>query len=231
MAGLSIEELLASHCDKAAVRNNGGGFYNHKLFWSVMAAPGNGGGGVIVGSVIDTAIKKNFGSFEKFKEAFAEAAATRFGSGWAWLCVHAGGKLEVCSTANQDNPLMPQVGCSGTPILGLDVWEHAYYLNYQNRRPAYIDAFWNVVNWAEVERGYEAHSDSFWTPFNPASRGFFVGQGILIHLVCGRRLLHFGSAPRGTGQSIQQGARKKVRRMARPDKGRCGCALCGGRSV
>ena len=105
MAGLSIEELLASHCDKAAVRNNGGGFYNHKLFWSVMAAPGNGGGGVIVGSVIDTAIKKNFGSFEKFKEAFAEAAATRFGSGWAWLCVHAGGKLEVCSTANQDNPL------------------------------------------------------------------------------------------------------------------------------
>jgi len=158
MAGLSIEELLASHCDKAAVRNNGGGFYNHKLFWSVMAAPGNGGGGVIVGSVIDTAIKKNFGSFEKFKEAFAEAAATRFGSGWAWLCVHAGGKLEVCSTANQDNPLMPQAGCSGTPILGLDVWEHAYYLNYQNRRPAYIDAFWNVVNWAEVERGYEAHS-------------------------------------------------------------------------
>ena len=158
MAGLSIEELLADHCDKPAIRNNGGGFYNHNLFWSVMASPGNGGGGVILGSVIDKAIKQNFGSFEKFKEAFAEAAATRFGSGWAWLCVHAGGKLEICSTANQDNPLMPDAGCSGVPILGLDVWEHAYYLNYQNRRPAYIDAFWNVVNWKEVERRYEAHS-------------------------------------------------------------------------
>ena len=158
MAGLSIEDLLAKHSDKPAIRNNGGGFYNHNLFWSVMAEPGRGGGGVIVGSVIDKAIKQNFGSFEKFKEAFAEAAATRFGSGWAWLCVHAGGKLEICSTANQDNPLMPDAGCSGTPILGLDVWEHAYYLNYQNRRPAYIDAFWNVVNWKEVERRYEAHS-------------------------------------------------------------------------
>ena len=158
MAGLSIEDLLAKYSDKPAIRNNGGGFYNHNLFWSVMASPGNGGGGVILGSVIDKAIKQNFGSFEKFKEAFAEAAATRFGSGWAWLCVHAGGKLEICSTANQDNPLMPDAGCSGAPILGLDVWEHAYYLNYQNRRPAYIDAFWNVVNWKEVERRYVAHS-------------------------------------------------------------------------
>ena len=158
IAGLSIDELLANHCDKPAIRNNGGGFYNHNLFWSVMAQPGKGGGDVIVGSVIDKAIKQNFGSWGEFKNGFAQAAATRFGSGWAWLCVHAGGKLEICSTANQDNPLMPEAGCSGTPILGLDVWEHAYYLNYQNRRPAYIDAFWNVVNWAEVERLYDAHS-------------------------------------------------------------------------
>jgi Fe-Mn family superoxide dismutase len=111
------------------------------------------GGGLPTGELAD-AINESFGDFEKFKIAFSTAAKTRFGSGWAWLCVHQGGKLEVCSTPNQDNPLMPGVGCNGTPILGLDVWEHAYYLNYQNKRPDYVNAFFNVINWGEVSRRY-----------------------------------------------------------------------------
>ena len=134
-----------------AVRNNGGGFYNHDLFWQVMSPNGGGSPTGGVGAAIDAA----FGSYESFKEAFAKAAATRFGSGWAWLCVHKGGKVEVCSTANQDNPIMPGIGCGGFPILGLDVWEHAYYLNYQNRRPDYISAFWNVINWNEVAERFK----------------------------------------------------------------------------
>lgn len=152
MAGKSIEELMANYSDNAAIRNNGGGFYNHNLFWTVMSP---NGGGAPSGALAE-AISAAYGSFDAFKEAFAKAAATRFGSGWAWLCVHKGGKVEVCSSANQDNPLMSGIGCGGTPILGLDVWEHAYYLNYQNRRPDYISAFWNVVNWAEVNRRFEA---------------------------------------------------------------------------
>ncbi|OEK02456.1 superoxide dismutase [Roseivirga sp. 4D4] len=150
MEGKSIEDLLANHTDNGAVRNNGGGFYNHSLFWSIMSP---NGGGEPSGDLAN-AINEAFGSFDAFKDAFAKAAATRFGSGWAWLCVHAGGKVEVCSTANQDNSLMPNIGCGGTPILGLDVWEHAYYLNYQNRRPDYINAFFNVINWDEVSRRY-----------------------------------------------------------------------------
>ena len=132
--------------DQAALRNNGGGYYNHNLFWESMHPQG---GGIPQGALAE-AINTSFGSFEGFKDAFAKAAATRFGSGWAWLCVHPGGKLEVCSSANQDNPLMPGIGCGGTPILGLDVWEHAYYLNYQNRRPDYIQAFFNVIHWDKV---------------------------------------------------------------------------------
>ncbi len=150
MEGKGIEDLLANHTDNGAVRNNGGGFYNHSLFWSIMSP---NGGGEPSGDLAN-AINSAFGSFEAFKDAFAKAAATRFGSGWAWLCVHSGGKVEVCSTANQDNSLMPNIGCGGTPILGLDVWEHAYYLNYQNRRPDYINAFFNVINWDEVSRRY-----------------------------------------------------------------------------
>lgn len=146
MEGKSIEDLLANHTDNTAVRNNGGGYYNHNLFWKIMSPDG---GGEPTGELAE-AINSDFGSFDKFKEEFSKAAATRFGSGWAWLCVHPGGKLEVCSSANQDNPLMPEVGCGGFPILGLDVWEHAYYLNYQNKRPDYIAAFWNVINWDEV---------------------------------------------------------------------------------
>ncbi len=149
--GKPIVEILSGlDMNNAAVRNNGGGFYNHDLFWKVMG-PGKGGapGGELAGA-IDAA----FGSFDAFKEKFNNLAATRFGSGWAWLCVHKGGKVDACSTPNQDNPLMPGVGCGGTPILGLDVWEHAYYLHYQNRRPDYIGAFWNVVNWDEVARRY-----------------------------------------------------------------------------
>lgn len=151
MDGKSIEDLCREHSDNGAVRNNGGGHYNHTLFWSVMSP--NGGGEP--SGVLADAINAAFGSFDGFKEAFSNAGATRFGSGWAWLCVQSGGKVEVCSTANQDNPLMPDQGCGGTPILGLDVWEHAYYLNYQNRRPDYINAFFNVVNWDEVSRRYE----------------------------------------------------------------------------
>ena len=132
-----------------ALRNNAGGYYNHKIFWEVM----NPNKENIMSEYLKTAIDEAFGSFEAFKEAFSKAAATRFGSGWAWLCVK-NGQLEVCSTPNQDNPLMPN-GCGGTPILGIDVWEHAYYLNYQNRRPDYIDAFFNVVNWGVVSEKFE----------------------------------------------------------------------------
>lgn len=149
-AGKSIEEILKSCKNSPAVRNNGGGFWNHSLFWEVM---GPNGGGQPSGELAD-AINSAFGSFDAFKEAFSQAAATRFGSGWAWLCVN-GGKLEVCSTANQDNPLMDE-GCGGTPILGLDVWEHAYYLKYQNRRPDYINAFFNVINWDKVAENFNA---------------------------------------------------------------------------
>jgi Fe-Mn family superoxide dismutase len=151
MANMSIEEICANVGDNAAVRNNGGGFYNHNLFWTVMAPNGGGAPTGAVAAAIDAA----FGNYDTFKEKFSAAAATRFGSGWAWLCLK-DGQLEVCSSANQDNPLMPGVGCSGTPILGLDVWEHAYYLNYQNRRPDYIAAFFNVVNWTEVNRRFES---------------------------------------------------------------------------
>lgn len=153
MEGKSIEDLLANHTDNGAVRNNGGGYYNHDLFWKVMSP---NGGGAPSGELAD-AINAAYGSFEAFKEEFSKAAATRFGSGWAWLCVHKGGKVEVCSSPNQDNPLMPNVGCGGTPILGLDVWEHAYYLNYQNRRPDYIAAFFNVINWDEVSKCFVAN--------------------------------------------------------------------------
>ncbi|MCH1538692.1 superoxide dismutase [Flavobacteriaceae bacterium] len=151
LEGKSIEEILTSlDANNGAVRNNGGGFYNHRLFWNIMSP---NGGGAPSGALAD-AIDSAFGSFEGFKDAFAKAAATRFGSGWAWLCVHKGGKVEVCSTANQDNPLMPGIGCGGFPVLGIDVWEHAYYLNYQNRRPDYIQAFFNVVDWNKVSELY-----------------------------------------------------------------------------
>lgn len=150
MEGKSLEELCSGHSDVPAVRNNGGGHFNHSLFWTVMSP--NGGGQP--GGALADAINLAFGSFDGFKDAFSKAAATRFGSGWAWLCVNKDGSVEVCSTANQDNPLMPDQGCNGTPILGLDVWEHAYYLNYQNRRPDYISAFFNVINWDEVSRRY-----------------------------------------------------------------------------
>ncbi|KAA3624669.1 MAG: superoxide dismutase [Flavobacterium sp.] len=151
LEGKSIEEILSDlDMSNAAVRNNGGGFYNHRLFWEVMAP--NGGGQP--GGELAAAINDAYGSFDGFKEAFSKAAKTQFGSGWAWLCVHPGGKVEVCSTPNQDNPLMPGVTCGGTPILGLDVWEHAYYLNYQNRRPDYVAAFFNVINWDAVAQNY-----------------------------------------------------------------------------
>ncbi len=151
-SGKSIEEIL-SMVDQlsAGVRNNGGGFYNHSLFWSVMG-PNKGGN---PSGKLAEAIENDLGGFDAFKEKFANAAATQFGSGWAWLLVGADGKLHVSSTPNQDNPLMPVAAVKGTPILGLDVWEHAYYLNYQNRRPDYISAFWNVVNWDKVSENYE----------------------------------------------------------------------------
>lgn len=153
--GKSIEDILKNlDMGNGAVRNNGGGYFNHSLFWEILSPDGGGKPSGDLASAIDDA----FGSFDKFKEAFSNAAATRFGSGWAWLCVHPGGKVEVCSSPNQDNPLMPGVGCGGYPILGIDVWEHAYYLNYQNRRPDYLDAFWNVVNWAEVGKRLAAAS-------------------------------------------------------------------------
>ncbi|RYC52250.1 superoxide dismutase [Flagellimonas olearia] len=153
LEGKGIEDILTNlDMNNGAVRNNGGGFYNHSLFWEVMSPNGGGAPSGDLAAAIDAA----FGSFDGFKEKFAAAAATRFGSGWAWLCVHKGGKLEVCSTPNQDNPIMPGTGCDGQPILGLDVWEHAYYLNYQNRRPDYISAFFNVINWDKVSKNYEA---------------------------------------------------------------------------
>jgi Fe-Mn family superoxide dismutase len=152
LEGKSIEDILANlDMNNGAVRNNGGGFYNHSLFWSVLNPNDRG---YLSGDLKD-AIEAAFGSKDAFIEAFSKAAATQFGSGWAWLCVDKDGKVSVCSTPNQDNPLMPN-GCGGTPILGLDVWEHAYYLNYQNRRPDYISAFFNVVNWNEAERRYAA---------------------------------------------------------------------------
>jgi Fe-Mn family superoxide dismutase len=152
---MSIETILAElDLNNAAVRNNGGGFFNHSLFWNVMSP---NGGGVPSGGLA-SAINDFFGSFDEFKSAFSKAAGTRFGSGWAWLCVHPGGKLEVCSTPNQDNPLMKGIGCGGQPILGLDVWEHAYYLNYQNRRPDYISGFFNVINWDFVSELYSKNS-------------------------------------------------------------------------
>lgn len=151
MDGKTIENILINlDMSNKPVRNNGGGYYNHNLFWTILSPKG---GGEPTGE-LEAAIDKAFGSFEEFKAKFTKAAATQFGSGWAWLCVQQGGKLDICATPNQDNPLMPDVGCGGTPILGLDVWEHAYYLNYQNRRPDYIEAFWNVVNWEEVARRY-----------------------------------------------------------------------------
>ena len=148
LEGKNIESILSEmDMNNSAVRNNGGGYYNHCLFWEIMSP---NGGGIPSGKIYD-AILNSFGSFEDFKSNFTTAAGTRFGSGWAWLCVKKDGSLEICSTANQDNPLMDGVGCDGYPILGIDVWEHAYYLNYQNRRPDYIEAFFNVVDWAKVE--------------------------------------------------------------------------------
>ncbi len=142
---------------RGPVRNNAGGHVNHSMFWTVMAPPGQGGGGEPSGALMD-AIKAAYGDFAHFKEEFAKAATGRFGSGWAWLCAKPDGGVQICSTPNQDNPLMGEgiAGCGGRPILGLDVWEHAYYLHYQNRRPDYIAAWWNVVNWAQVARNFAA---------------------------------------------------------------------------
>jgi Fe-Mn family superoxide dismutase len=153
LEGKTIEEVLAV-VDKqpAGVRNNGGGFYNHNLYWKVLTP---GGSGEPTGE-LKTAIERDFGSVDKFKEEFSNAAATRFGSGWAWLVKDDKGKLVVSSTPNQDNPLMPVADVKGTPILGIDVWEHAYYLNYQNRRPEYISAFWDLINWDVVAKYYKA---------------------------------------------------------------------------
>jgi len=150
MQNQSIEEICKSENLTGAVRNNGGGYYNHCLFWDILSPNGGGEPKDEVGEAINSC----FGSFENFKNEFAKASATRFGSGWAWLCVK-NGALDICSTANQDNPLMIDQ-CGGTPILALDVWEHAYYLNYQNRRPDYINAFFNVINWKEVNKRFKA---------------------------------------------------------------------------
>lgn len=147
----SIEEILRTlDMSNMPLRNNGGGYYNHSMFWEMMSPHG---GGNPNGSLSE-AINRDFTSLEAFKEKFAQAAIGRFGSGWAWLCVHPGGKLEICSTPNQDNPLMPNTGCGGMPVIGLDVWEHAYYLLYQNRRPDYISGFFNVINWEYAEKRY-----------------------------------------------------------------------------
>ena len=152
LEGKSIEEILKTlDMSNSAVRNNGGGYYNHCLFWDIMS-PNTGG---LPTGDLEEAINRSFGSFDEFKSKFSTAAGTRFGSGWAWLCVHSNGNLEVCSTANQDNPLMSGEGCDGAPILGIDVWEHAYYLNYQNRRPDYVNAFFNVINWEYVAKKYK----------------------------------------------------------------------------
>ena len=153
LSNKSIDDILKNlDMNNSAVRNNGGGYYNHCLFWEIMSP---NGGGSPTGNLA-AAIEKSFGSFDDFKSKFSSAAGTRFGSGWAWLCAHSNGDLEVCSSANQDNPLMPGIGCGGTPILGLDVWEHAYYLNYQNRRPDYVNAFFNVINWDAVSNKYQS---------------------------------------------------------------------------
>ena len=153
LEGKRIEALLSNlDLSNSAVRNNGGGYYNHCLFWEIMSP---NGGGSPSGNLL-AAIEKAFGSFDEFKAEFSKAAATRFGSGWAWLCAHSDGSLEICSTANQDNPIMNGIGCGGSPILGLDVWEHAYYLNYQNRRPDYINGFFNVIDWVKVEEKYNS---------------------------------------------------------------------------
>jgi len=149
--GKSLEEIFQSVSKlPALIRNNGGGLYNHSLFWQILSPKG---GGAPVGKLGD-AILKEFGAFEAFQSRFSDAAANRFGSGWAWLSVDKEGKLCVCSSPNQDNPLMDVAECPGTPVLGLDVWEHAYYLKYQNRRPDYIQAFWNVVNWEKANENY-----------------------------------------------------------------------------
>lgn len=153
LEGQDIESILSNVSKHGgAVRNNGGGFYNHTLFWEVMSP---NGGGEPQGELA-SAINEAFGSFEEFKSQFSSAAGTRFGSGWAWLCVDNNGKLFICSTPNQDNPLMDIAEQKGTPILGLDVWEHAYYLNYQNRRPDYVQAFFNVIDWNVVNNKYNA---------------------------------------------------------------------------
>lgn len=153
LADQSIEDIMANISQHGAgVRNNGGGYYNHSLFWTIMGPNGGGNPSGDLAAAIDEA----FGSFENFKSEFANAAATRFGSGWAWLSVNAEGKLQVSSTPNQDNPLMDVAEVKGTPIMGLDVWEHAYYLKYQNRRPDYIEAFFETVNWEEVARRFAA---------------------------------------------------------------------------
>ena len=147
----SIEDLLSKiDMKNMALRNNAGGFYNHKLFWEIMTPSSSSE----MSPELKDTIEKSFGTFQEFKSQFSSAAASRFGSGWAWLCVKDGG-LEVCSSANQDNPLMPMIGCGGIPILGIDVWEHAYYLNYQNRRPDYINAFFEVINWNVVSEKFD----------------------------------------------------------------------------
>ena len=148
----SIEEIIDNlDMSNSALRNNGGGYYNHSLFWKVISPVDKGE----LSGELKQAIMSEFGSLDGFKSTFSKAAATQFGSGWAWLCVKKGGSVEVCSTPNQDNPLMPGIGCGGVPILGIDVWEHAYYLNYQNRRPDYIPAFFDLINWREVSKRYE----------------------------------------------------------------------------
>jgi Fe-Mn family superoxide dismutase len=152
LEGKSLEELMKVAGSNAAVRNNGGGHWNHSLFWQILSPTG---GGLPTGELA-AAIDAKFGSFDAFKEVFNKAGATRFGSGWAWLCVDSKKELCVCSSPNQDNPLMDVSDCPGTPILGLDVWEHAYYLHYQNRRPDYIAAFWNLINWEEVSKRFAA---------------------------------------------------------------------------
>ncbi|WP_228512853.1 superoxide dismutase [Planobacterium oryzisoli] len=149
LEGLTIEEICKKGTDKPAVRNNGGGHYNHSLFWEILTP---GGSSQPVGNVKQAL--ENYGGFEKFKQEFSDAAKTRFGSGWAWLCKMPDGSVEVCSTPNQDNPLMPVSECQGTPVLGIDVWEHAYYLKYQNKRPDYVASFFDVINWDKVEELY-----------------------------------------------------------------------------
>ncbi len=155
LEGVAINEVIARldelpSSKQTAVRNNGGGHANHSLFWQIMGPKAGGE----PGGDLAKAIAGSFGSFDGFKEEFSNAAATRFGSGWAWLCKHDAGELKICSTPNQDSPLMKDLGCGGVPILGLDVWEHAYYLNYQNRRPDYIEAFFSVINWDKVAENY-----------------------------------------------------------------------------